>query len=203
LANNAENPILSSPNETKLHNRKRVLIAVVAIAIASLIIGSFTAAAILSKPTGKNAWLFKGAYAKYEGSTSIMGYTFDFSAKLEVLDFNSTHAYLSTSFNMSSNMGQTAEETNSTWVPLSQVGFANAFGDSNVTSSYETTLDFGSLGTRTCIVYEIATGGPTMDVYVDKTIGWPLRMKLSMVGEGSTTLSLDINLANTNIPGLK
>jgi hypothetical protein len=42
-----------------------------------------------------------------------------------------------------------------------------------------------------------------MDVYVDKTIGWPLRMKLSMVGEGSTTLSLDINLANTNIPGLK
>jgi hypothetical protein len=172
-------------------------------AVVGLVIGAFFASALLSKPTGQDAWLFKGAYAKYEGSTSVMGLGFNFSVKLEVLDFNSTHAYMSTSFKMGSSLGEIAEENNSTWVELSKVGFMNAFSQSNITNSYAATLDFGSLGTRSCTVYEIATDGPTMTVYVDNTIGWPLKMKASVTGEGSTSLSLDITLVDTNIPELK
>jgi hypothetical protein len=172
-------------------------------AVMGLIIGASLFSALLPKPTGQDAWLFKGAYAQYEGSTSVMGFGFNFSAKLEVLDFNSTHAYMSTSFKMGSSLGETVEEENSTWVELSQVGFVNAFSEANVTTSYEATLDFGSLGTRSCTVYEYATDGPTITVYIDKAIGWPLKMKASMTGEDSTSLSVDINLVETNIPGLK
>lgn len=203
LENNAANTVSSSPNEAKPKSRNKLPIAVAAMAVVGLIVGAFLVSGLLSKPTGQDAWLFKSAYAKYEGSTSIMGFGFNFSVKLEVLDFNSTHAYMSTSFKMGSSLGETAEEQNSTWVELSQVGFLNAFSESNVTKSYETTLDFGSLGTRTCTVYEYTTDGPTMTVYVDKAIGWPLKMKASMTGEDSVSLSLDINLVGTNIPGLK
>lgn len=203
LENNTANTVSNSPSEAKPKSQKRLLIAVMVMAVIGLVFGAFLFSALLPKPTGQDAWLFKGAYAKYEGSTSVMGFGFNFSVKLEVLDFNSTHAYMSTSFKMGSSLGETVEEENSTWVELSQVGFLNAFSEGNVTTSYEATLDFGSLGTRSCTVYEYATDGPTMTVYVDKAIGWPLKMKASMTGEGSISLSLDINLVDTNIPGLK
>ena len=203
MENNATNAVSPSPNEAIPKSRKKLLIAATAIAVVGLVVSAFLVSALLSKPTGQDAWLFKGAYAKYEGSTSVMGYSFDFSVKLEVLDFNATHAYMSTSFKMVPSVGETVEDENSTWVELSKVGFVNAFSESNVTNSYDATMDFGSLGTRSCTVYEFATDGPTMTVYIDKAIGWPLKMKASMAGEDSLSLSLDINLVDTNIPGLK
>ena len=213
MENNVANPVSPSLSEAKPKSRKKLLIAVTAMAIAGLVVGAFLVSALLAKPTGQDAWLFKGAYAKYEGSTSVkldgiegfgnLDVSFEMSVKMEVLDFNSTHAYMSTSFKMGSSVGETAEEENSTWVELSKVGFVNAFSESNVTNSYDTTMDFGSLGMRSCTVYEFATDGPTMTVYIDKAIGWPLKMKASMAGEDSFSLSLDINLVDTNIPGLK
>ena len=148
MENNPANNAPSSPSEAKPKSRKKLLIAVAAMAVVGLVIGAFLASALLSKPTGQDAWLFKGAYAKYEGSTSVMGFGFNFSVKLEVLDFNSTHAYMSTSIKMGSSLGETAEENNSTWVELSKVGFMDAFSESNITNSYDATLDFGSLGTE-------------------------------------------------------
>lgn len=198
---NVEDQTPSSSNEIKPRNRKRLLIVVTALLIA-LVAVTFLAFAMLAKPTDKDAWLFKGAYAKYDGSTSVMGFSFDFSVKMEVLDFNATHAYMSTSFSLSSNIVQTINQENSTWVPLSQVGFTNAFSESNITRTYDETINFGNLGGRSCTVYEIATDGPTMTIYVDKAIGWPLKMTVSMSGEGTTSLSLDIKLVDTNIPGL-
>jgi hypothetical protein len=203
LSTNPENPTPPTPSGTKPFGRKKLLVAIAVLAVATLLIVTFLASAMLSKPTEQNAWLFRGAYAKYDGSTSVMGFGFEFSVKMEVVDFNTTHVYMSTSFSMSSNIVETIEQENSTWVPLSQVGFTNAFSESNITRTYDATINFGSLGTRSCTIYEIATDGPTLTVYVDKIIGWPLKMTVSMTGEGTTTLSLDINLVDTNISGLK
>ena len=203
MENNPPNTVSGSLKESKPKSRTKLLIAVTAIAVVGLVVVALLVSGLASKPTGQDAWLFRGAYAEYDGSTSVMGFGFDFSVKLEVLDFNSTHAYMSTSVKMGSTLGEIEEQQNSTWVELSKVGFIDAFSETNITSSYDTTLNFGNLGTRSCTVYEIATDGPTMTVYVDKTIGWPLKMKASMTGEGSLSLSLDINLADTNIPGLK
>ena len=204
MENNAASTVSSSTNEANPRNRKTLLIAVATMAIVSLAVTAFLFSGLLpASNSNKDSWLFKGAYAKYEGSTSVLGLGFSFSIKLEVLDFNSTHAYMLTSFKMGSSLGEAAEEDNSTWVELSKVGFMDAFSESNTTNSYVTTLNFGSLGTRSCTVYEISTDGPTLTVYVDKEIGWPLKMKASMTGEGTMSLSLDINLVETNISELK
>ena len=187
---------------------KNLMIAFIAVAAVALVIGAFLATALLSAPAGQGSWLFRGAYADYAGSTSmsVIGYSVDFafSVKLEVLDYNSTHAYIKTSSRLGSSLSETVENENSTWVELSNFNFMNAFSESNLTNSYEANVNLGSLGTRNCMVYEYATDGPSMTVYVDKTLKWPVKMTMSMDTEGFTSpLSLDITLEDTNIPGLK
>jgi hypothetical protein len=190
---------------------------VVAVVAVSVVVGAFLVSAFISSPQGENAWLFKGAYATYKGSTSLtsgdigmydLSMSIEFTIRQEVVDFNSTHALVSTSFRMSSSFGETigeiVEDENSTWVPLSQMGLMNAFEEVDLTKSYESTVDIAGFGTRTCMVYEYALSdeGLTMTVYVDKEIDWPLKMTVSMTGEDSINLSLDINLVETNIPAL-
>lgn len=199
---NSANPISTLNLVPKPKNRTKLLM-VVAVLIAACLVTGALLALLKPNPTGQDSWLFKGAYATYEGDTSIVGFVFGFSVKLEVLDYNSTHAYMSTSLKMESSLGEIAENENSTWVELSDFSFTDAFSESNMTASYDATLDFGSLGTRSCTVYEYQTDGPNMTVYVDKIVGWPLKMKATMAGEDSLSVSIDINLVETNIPALQ
>ena len=198
MSNNAAGSVLSPEAGPK---RRRLLIAV-AVLCVGLVGGAILVSALQPNPPAEEGWLFVGAYADYEGKTSIMWFSFSFSVNLKVLDFNDTHAFMLTSFKMESNAGETVENETSTWVELSNFNFMGAFSDNNLTASYDATVNFGSLGTRSCTVYEYATDGPTMTVYVDKEIGWPLKMKATMTGEDSISLSLDINLVDTNIPAL-
>ncbi|MBN1245536.1 hypothetical protein JXA31_08080 [Candidatus Bathyarchaeota archaeon] len=209
-----------STNAAPSKNRFK-LIAIVAVAAVSVVIGALLVSAFISSPQGQDAWLFKGAYAKYEGSASIsaedlgsmldMSMSIDFTVRQEIVDFNSTHALVSTSFQMSSSLGEfggeTVEDENSTWVPLSEMGLMNAFEDVDLTNSYESTVSITGLGTRTCMVYEyaIAEEGLTITVYVDKNIDWPLKMTISMTNTElpSGDLEVDINLTETNIPALQ
>ena len=217
----------TSTSTSVAHPKSHVkLIAVVAVVAISVVVGGFLVSGFISNPQGgassttqdQDEWLFKGAYATYAGSTTFtsedfdiydMSMNVDFNIRQEVVDFNTTHALVSTSFRMSSSIsgmdGETVEDENSTWVPLSQIGFMSAFEDVNLTSSYKSTVDITGMGTRTCMVYEYAISdeGLKMKVYVDEAIGWPLKITLSLTGENSINLSLDINLVETNIPALK
>jgi hypothetical protein len=199
-------PVPASNTVTKPRNHIRIA-AVVAAAVIVTVVGALLVSSMISKPQGQDAWLFKGAYAKYEGSTSMsygtFDFTFDFTVREEVLDFNSTHVKISTYFKMNQSYGGAVENETAAWVPLSQMGFMNAFEEGNLTKSYESTVNIAGLGTRTCMIYEyaISDNGLTMTVYVDKQIDWPLKMTVSLTG--SYPMSLDINLTETNIPGLK
>ncbi len=209
------------------HPKSRVkLIAVIAIIVVSIVVGALLVSAFISAPPeGQDAWLFKGAYATYKGSMTTddmdinmsgmsmsFDFTVDFTVRLEVVDFNSTHALISTStsIQMSSSFGEmegeTVEDEQSAWVPLSEMDFMTEFEDVDLTKSYESTVDISGFGTRTCMVYEYAISdeGMAMTVYVDKAIGWPLKMTVSMdENELGLDLALDINLIETNIPALK
>ena len=198
------------------------LIAIVAILAVSIVFCALLVSTLISTPQGQDAWLFKGAYATYEGSASIsaedlgsffdMSMSIDFTVRQEIVDFNDTHALISTSFQMTSSFGEFGGETEqneeSGWVPLSEMGLMTAFGDEDIdfTNSYESTVNIEGFGTRTCMVYEytISDEGLEMTVYVDKAIEWPLKMTMSMTNtELPTDLKVDINLTETNISALK
>jgi hypothetical protein len=181
------------------------LITVVAVVAVSVVVGAFLVSAFILSPQGQNAWLFKGAYATYEGTTSMdilsMTVSFSFTLRQEVVDFNSTHAELLTSVSMDSSLSEAAEEEVTVWVDLSKNQYLIEEG--TLVNSYEANLPFEGFGNRDCIVYEYATEGPTLTIYVDKQIGWPLKMNVGMTGEDDLSLDLDINLVETNIPALK
>jgi hypothetical protein len=195
-----------SSSTTAAPPKSRVkLIAVIAIVAVAVIVGAFLVSAFLSSPQGQNAWLFKGAYATYEGTTSmeVLSITVDFSFTMrqEVVDFNSTHAQLLTSVSMDSSLSEPEESETTVWVDLSKNQYLIEEG--TLVNSYEANLPFEGFGNRDCVVYEYATDGPTITIYVDKQIGWPLKMNIGMTGEDDLSLNLDINLAETNIPALK
>jgi hypothetical protein len=215
--------VSGSTTATPLKSHFKLIVVIAAVAIA-VVVGAFLVSAFISspQPQGQDAWLFKSAYATYEGSASIsaedlgsmfdMSMSVDFTVRQEIVDFNDTHALVSTSFQMSSSFGtfggETEENETSAWVSLSEMGLMTAFEDEevNLTNSYESTVNINGLGTRTCMVYEysISDDGLTMTVYVDKTIEWPLKMTMSMTNtELPDGLELDINLVETNIPALK
>jgi len=181
------------------------LIAVVAVAVIAVVVGAFLVSALILQPQGQSAWLFKGAYAEYEGTTSMdvlsMTVSFSFTLRQEVVDFNSTHAQLLTSVGMSSSLSEPVEEEVTVWVDLSENQYLIEEG--TLVNTYEANLPFEGFGNRDCIVYEYATDGPTLTIYVDKQIGWPLKMNVGMTGEDDLSLDLDINLVETNIPALK
>ncbi|MCW3997465.1 MAG: hypothetical protein NWF10_02730 [Candidatus Bathyarchaeota archaeon] len=148
----------------------------------------------------KNSWLFIGAYAKYKGTTSLLSMNFNVEMRQEVIDFNTTHAELLTYLSLNSDFGE-SEETNTTvWIDLEENHYE--IDESTLTNKYETTETFEKFGIRECIIYEYSTDGPTIFVYIDKQIGWPLKMNIEFTGEDDVNLSLDIELTETNIPEL-
>ncbi len=198
------------------------LIALITIVAVSVIVGALLVSAFISSPQGQEAWLFKGAYATYEGSASIsaedlgsifdISLSIDFTVRQEIIDFNDTHALISTSFQMSSSFGEYGGESQqneeSAWVSLSEMGLMTAFEDEDIdlTNSYESTVNIDGIGARACMVYEyeISNEGLVMTVYVDKAIEWPLKMTMSMTNtQLPENLELDINLTETNIPALR
>ncbi len=198
------------------------LIALITIVAVSVIVGALLVSAFISSPQGQDAWLFKGAYATYEGSASIsaedlgsifdISLSIDFTVRQEIIDFNDTHALISTSFQMSSSFGEYGGESQqneeSAWVSLSEMGLMTAFEDEDIdlTNSYESTVNIDGIGARACMVYEyeISNEGLVMTVYVDKAIEWPLKMTMSMTNtQLPENLELDINLTETNIPALR
>ena len=201
------------------------MIALIAVVAVAVVVGASLVSAFISnpQPQGQEAWLFKGAYATYEGSTSIsaeelggmldMSLSIDFTVRQEIVDFNDTHALISTSFEMNSSFGEfggdTEQNEESAWVPLSEMDLMTAFEDDDIdlTNSYESTVNIDGIGTRTCMVYEydISDEGLSMTVYVDKTIEWPLKLSISMTNTelSGAELELDINLTETNIPALQ
>ena len=209
LESDAASPVCTSTNLAKPKSHVK-LIAVIAVAVIAVVVVAFLVSALISSTQGQNAWLFKGAYAIFEGTTSIdvlsISISFSFTLRQEVVDFNSTHAQLLTSVSINSSLSGSLEEEVmdeevTVWVDLSENQYLIEEG--TLVNSYEANLPFEGFGNRDCIVYEYATDGPTLTIYVDKQIGWPLKMTVSMTGEGSLSLELDINLVETNIPGLK
>ncbi|MBT0160262.1 hypothetical protein G4O51_09785 [Candidatus Bathyarchaeota archaeon A05DMB-2] len=78
------NTTASAPTNSAKPRSHIKLIAVVAVAAILLVVGCLLVSSMLTKPPGQYAWLFKGAYAMYEGSTSMSVTGFDVSVSFAV-----------------------------------------------------------------------------------------------------------------------
>lgn len=183
---------MSTVIPSKIKRPKALVIVVVAV----IVVGSFLVYWLFLRPQAPS-WLFDGAYAKYYGETSILLFTVKVTCRLEVMDFNNTHARMHIYMKAETPLG-TQEFQNTTWADLGERTYE--IGETGPTRRYEEVIYIEGIGTRDCIVYEYSYLPPIW-FYVDKEIGFPIKMKMGT--SGTVGYSLDLNLVETNIPGLK
>jgi hypothetical protein len=153
-----------------------------------------------SQPQSPTSWMTKGTYAVYQGQAEVLSISIDFNARMEVVDLNSTHVEISTSFDMDSSFGS-SENTTSMWVSREEMNFQPE--GLNLSSSYTTQITLPNLGTRNCIVYQYSDQDFSAAYYVDSTLQWPLKMVMtSPTSDDGQSYNMDINLVDSNIPGL-
>jgi hypothetical protein len=149
--------------------------------------------------TTSQSWIKKGAYATYEGQATILSMKVSFNAKMEIIDLNETQMQISTYYNISTPYGAT-ENTTTTWVSRENMNFEPEGLPLN--STYTAQVTIPNLGTRTCTVYEYVSEGISATYYVDNSIQWPIKMVMTSPTVQGQSYNMDINLVDTNIPGL-
>ncbi|MGC9165945.1 MAG: hypothetical protein ACP5GU_09610 [Thermoprotei archaeon] len=172
-----------------LSKAKKLLIIII---IVLLVIGGLVVYQLLIPRT-----FFKGAYAVYYGKTSILFATINMTLRLEIVDINTTYAKILTYIKAETPLG-VYEYQNTTWINLKNYTY-NIEG-SNLIRSYEDTIYIEKIGTRNVIVYEYRNKAGTETIYyIDKKTGWPIKIRYtSIFGQ-----IIDLNLIDTNVPGLK
>jgi len=180
-------------------SKKKIIIVILVIAIMS--VSGVLALTWLSNKPSRYPWLFKGAYADYEGGT----YPFEYIMHLEVLDFNDTHVKLYIHCTQLSKYYM--DETKKTeWFKLEEINKAplTIFAGKNLspTRIYEEQVSITGLGQRNCTIYEY-TSNKVIKCYIDQQTGWPIRIIYTEYLLGQYKLSHNIVLTETNIPQLK
>jgi len=178
-------------------SKRNIIIGITAVAI--VVVAVIAVYWFFLRPQAKYPWLFEEAYGKYTGETSVMGITISVTMRLEVLEFNDTHAKLLNYIKVVTPFGS-QEFQNTTWVDLTKETYETE--GYTLKRSYDQDIYVENFGTRACTVYEFEGENQSMTImYVDKETFWPIKIKLTSTG--TQAMSLDLNLVDTNIPGLK
>jgi len=201
----AETPsseVAPAPPEVVPKPRRRWLIAAVVVIVIVVVAGVF-AYWWLSRPppSSQAAWLFDGAYAEYAGQTTVFTVSVNMTMRLEVVDYNSTHAKLLTYMKMTSNVMQPQEWQDTTWADLRTTTASYEVEGYDLEGMHEDDVEIEGLGTKHCMIYEYSGTGLTMKFYVDKELGWPLKMEYHTI-QGTMSMDFGLTLKKTNIPGL-
>ena len=200
-------PTINQPTVKKPSNKKKIIALAAVLVIAISAVGASFALISTNRNTlstqaqdsTSSSWITKGAYATYEGQTSILSYAISFTAKLEIVDFNATHVQVRTDFNMSSPF-ENVENTTTTWVNRQNMTYQPE--GLTLNNTYTAQVTIAGLGTRSCTVYQYESQGLTATYYVDSRIQWPIKMTMSAPEDDGQSYSMDVNLVATNISGL-
>jgi hypothetical protein len=198
--------------EPKKRSMKLVIIAVVAIVI--VIAGVFAYTLLVNPANGVGGetqadWLFKGAYANYEGEATYLTETMRFTMRMEITDLNSTHVETLVYMKISSeSLGTLFDQQETSWVERKEMT-SFSMGDMEgykLDRTYEDNVYIEGFGTKHCNIYEYSsvdagTGDMTLTAYMDHDLGWPLKLVFHM-NVADEEINFNINLKDTNIPAL-
>lgn len=194
--------------KTATHSKKKIIVIAAAVLVIALATGLVSAVLMSSQsPYGQTnnqsdpqSWIKVGAYATYAGQMSILSIDVSFTAKMQIIDLNQTHIQVATDFNMSTVYGVTENQTTA-WVSRENMNFQP--DGMILNNTYTTHVSLAKLGTRSCTVYEYSNEGINAAYYVDNTVQWPVKIVMtSPTSVDGESYNMDINLVDSNIPGL-
>jgi hypothetical protein len=167
---------------------------VIVVALACVIVAAVAGAYWYSLP--HYPWLFQGAYSTYGGNYTVLFIPIQFEVRLQVMDYNTTHAKLFTLLKVTA-LGTTTENSTTAWFSFRDKNFA--WPGATFNQTYEGDYYIEGYGLRHCYVAENVSPGGKGLLYIDSQTLWPLKLRL----EALPVVGLDLNMVETNIPGLK
>ena len=145
------------------------------------------------------SWMFKGAYATYEGQINSLSTQFSLNETIQVTDLNATHVQIQTNSSIATSFAPTLSDQTTLWVNKTNINFQPK--GETPTGTYNTKITIRNIGNRDCIVYDYTNQAINATYYIDKVLLWPIRIVYVTTFENQT-YQIEFNLKSTNINGL-
>ena len=180
--------------------KNRIIIGfIIALVISSLvlIIGNSFINSIQQNKA--KSWIFKGAYATYEGQIDDLFSPYSLNETIQVIDLNATHVQIQTNSSIATSFAPIFSDQTTLWVNKTNINFQPE--GETLAGTYNTKITLESIGTRECIAYNYVNEAINATYYVDKVFLWPIRIIFATAFENHTYY-IEFSLKDTNINGL-
>jgi hypothetical protein len=146
------------------------------------------------------SWMFKGAYATYEGQIDSLSIPISLDETIQVTDLNFTHVQIQTNSSIATSFAPTLSDQTTLWVNKTNINFQPK--GETLKGTYNTQITVRNIGSRDCIAYDYTNQAINATYYIDKALQWPVRIVYATTFENQT-YQIEFNLKDTNINGLK
>ena len=172
-------------------------LGVLALSISVLVIG-FHSVDNTQQTLGQ-PWMFKGAYATYEGQIDSLSTPLTINETIQVTDLNATHVQIQTNSSIATSFAPTLFDQTTLWVNKTNINFQPK--GETLAGTYNTKITLRILGSRDCIGYDYTNDLINATFYVDRVLMWPVRIVYTTIIENQT-YHIEFNIKDTNINGL-
>jgi hypothetical protein len=145
------------------------------------------------------SWMFKGAYANYEGKIDSLSIPVSINETIRVTDLNATHVQIQTNSSIATSFAPTLSDQTILWVNKTNINFQPK--GETLAGTYSTKITVKSIGPRDCIAYDYTNEAINATYYIDKILLWPVRIVYATAFENQT-YHIEFSLKDTNIIGL-
>jgi hypothetical protein len=167
----------------------------VVLAISSLVLIIEFQPIDCTKQNIADSWMFKGAYATYEGQIDSISIPYSLNETIQVTDLNATHVQIQTNSSIATTFAPTLSDQTTLWVNKTNITFQPK--GMTLTGTYNAKITVRSIGSRDCIAYDYTSQAINATYYIDKVLQWPVRIVFMTVFENQT-YHLEFSLKDTN-----
>jgi hypothetical protein len=142
------------------------------------------------------SWMFKGAYATYEGQIDSISIPYSINETIQVTDLNATHVQIQTNSSIATSFAPTLSDQTTLWVNKTNINFQPK--GMTLAGNYNAKITVRSIGSRDCIAYDYTNQAINATYYIDKVLLWPVRIVYATTFENQT-YNIEFNLKDTII----
>jgi hypothetical protein len=145
------------------------------------------------------SWMFKGAYAIYEGQIGLLSVLVRLNETIQVTDLNATYIQIRTNSSIATSFAPTLSDQTTLWINKTNINFQPK--GMTLVRTYNTKITVRNIGSRECIAYYYTNEAINATYYIDKILQWPVRIDYTTIFENQT-YQIEFTLEDTNIKGL-
>ena len=152
-----------------------------------------------SQQSTAESWMFKGAYATYQGKIDSFSTPVNINETIQVTDLNATHVQIQTDSSIATSFAPKFSDQTTLWVNKTNINFQPE--GETLAGTYNTKITVRNIGSRDCLAYDYTSEDINATYHIDKVLLWPVRIVYTTIFENQT-YKIEFNLKDTNINGL-